>query len=140
MIKTIGFIAAHRGRSRCSAPARMTDTRRRGIGRGGYVGPVALGDCGGFYDDFYGPLDDGCWGDDGGYWYRAHGERRWRRDGGTHFSHNQVASMHEFHPTGPGAGFHFQRRRHGGGCTAGAHGTAVTRRHPRRTGESVAPA
>jgi hypothetical protein len=74
----------------------------------GYVGPVALDDCGGFYDDYYGPIDDGCWADDGAFWYRRHGEGGWRRDGGAHFAHAAAASnMHEVHPAGPGHGYHF---------------------------------
>lgn len=109
MIKKLGMIAALGSFALLGACADYGGGM--GFGGGGYGGAVALGDCGGFYDGFYGPIDDGCWGNDGGYWYRAHGEGRWRRDGARHFSHNQVASMHEMHPTGPGAGFHF----HGGG-------------------------
>jgi hypothetical protein len=85
-----------------------------GVGvNAGYVGPVALDDCGGYYDDFYGPIDDGCWADDGAFWYRGHGESGWHRDAGGHFGHAAAGNMHEMHPTGPGHGYHF-----GGGAHA----------------------
>jgi hypothetical protein len=80
----------------------------------GYGGPVALDSCGGYYDDFYGPIDDGCWADDGAFWYRGHGDNGWHRDSGNHFGHAGASGMHEVHPTGPGHGYHF-----GGG---GGHG------------------
>ncbi|HEX4742695.1 MAG TPA: hypothetical protein VH353_15310 [Caulobacteraceae bacterium] len=83
----------------------------------GYAGPVALDDCGGYYDDYYGAIDDGCWADDGGFWYRGHGDRDWHRDSGGHFAHAGGGSMHAIHPTGPGHGFHF-----GGGHGGGGHG------------------
>lgn len=87
-----------------------------GGGDVGYVGPVALDDCGGWYDDYYGPIDDGCWADDGAFWYRGHGDNHWHRDAGGHFAHAQASPQHhEVHPAGPGHGFHF-----GGG--GGGHG------------------
>jgi hypothetical protein len=76
-------------------------------------GPLALADCGGFYDDFYGPFDDGCWGDDGGFWYRGR-DHVYHRDTGGHFSHVAGPGMHAIHGVGPGAGAHF-----GGGHRAG---------------------
>jgi hypothetical protein len=90
----------------------------------GYAGPVALDDCGGYYDDFYGPIDDGCWADDGGFWYRGHGDHAWHRDTGGHFAHAGGNGMHDVHPHGPGAGFHFGggRAPHGGGGGGDHHG------------------
>lgn len=88
-----------------------------GGGDVGYVGPVALDDCGGYYDGFYGPIDDGCWADDGGFWYRGHGGHGWHRDSGGHFAHASGPGMHAIHPHGPGHGFHF-----GGGGHAGRGG------------------
>ncbi len=42
----------------------------------GHRGPVALNDCGGYYDGFDGPVDDGCWGNDGAFW-RHGGDHGW---------------------------------------------------------------
>ncbi len=81
----------------------------------GYGGPVAMSDCGGYYDGYYGPVDDGCWGSDGAFWYHGAGYG-WRRDGGGHFDHAQRDGFHEFHGRGPGAG-HFFR----GGPRSGGH-------------------
>ncbi|GAA0337232.1 hypothetical protein GCM10009087_54560 [Sphingomonas oligophenolica] len=51
----------------------------------------------GYYDDFYGPVYDGYWGDDGGFYYRstAH-DRRYRRGDSAHFSHGARPDGH-FH-------------------------------------------
>jgi hypothetical protein len=87
----------------------------------GYVGPVALDDCGGYYDDFYGPIDNGCWADDGVFWYQGHGDHAWHRDTSNHFAHAAAApGMHEVHPAGPGHGYHFGGGAKGGG--GGDHG------------------
>ena len=85
----------------------------------GYVGPVALDDCGGYYDDYYGAIDDGCWADDGAFWYRGHSDGAWHRDSGNHFAHATASGMHEIHPTGPGHGYHFSGSAHAGGAHAG---------------------
>jgi hypothetical protein len=87
----------------------------------GYAGPVALDDCGGYYDDYYGPIDDGCWADDGAFWYRGHGDHTWRRGDGDHFTHAAGGSgnMHAIHPNGPGRGYHFSGGGHGGGHSGG---------------------
>jgi hypothetical protein len=77
-----------------------------GEGYGPGPGPVALAGCDGYYDDFYGPFDDGCWADDGGFWYRGH-DGQYHRDSGGHFSHTASAAMHPVHGVGPGAGAHF---------------------------------
>jgi hypothetical protein len=77
-----------------------------GGGPGYGPGPLALADCGGFYDDFYGPFDDGCWGDDGVFWYRGR-DHAFHRDNGGHFRHAGGPGMHEVHGVGPGAGAHF---------------------------------
>ena len=54
-----------------------------GYGYGG--GPYAFD---GYYDDFYGPVYDGYWGDDGFFYYRGHAEdRRFVRGDAAHFSH-----------------------------------------------------
>ncbi|HEX4198513.1 MAG TPA: hypothetical protein VHZ26_13835 [Caulobacteraceae bacterium] len=76
-------------------------------------GPLALADCTGFYDDFYGPFDDGCWADDGVFWYRGP-DRVYHRDAGGHFSHTAGPGMHAVHGAGPGAGAHFGGGEHHG--------------------------
>jgi hypothetical protein len=81
-------------------------------------GPVALNDCGGYYDGFYGPVDDGCWGNDGAFWYHG-GDNGWHRDTGGHFGHAAMNNAHEFHGKGPGAGHHFGERPTNGGGHGG---------------------
>jgi hypothetical protein len=39
----------------------------------------------GYYDDYYGPFDDGYWGDGGAFCY-LHGADGFRRDEGNHFA------------------------------------------------------
>jgi hypothetical protein len=85
---------------------------------GGYVGgdfggPVAMADCGGYYDGFYGPVDDGCWGSDGAFWYHS-ADYGWRRDEGRHFDHVRRDGAREFHGRGPGEGHAFREARRGG--------------------------
>jgi hypothetical protein len=80
-------------------------------------GPVALADCGGYYDGFYGPVDDGCWGNDGAFWYHG-GDRQWHRDQGGHFNHQAMNGAREFHGKGPGQGHAFA----GGARSGGDHG------------------
>ncbi len=77
-----------------------------GYGPAGGPGPLALSDCGAYYDDYYGPFDDGCWADDGGFWYRGR-DHAYHRDTGGHFSHAMGPRMHAVHGVGPGAGAHF---------------------------------
>ena len=72
-----------------------------GYGYGG--GPVAVG-YDGYYDDFYGPFDDGYWGADGGYYY--HHGHEWRRDTGGHFRHDAAQGFHPVHGSGHGGGGH----------------------------------
>ncbi|MDE2405578.1 MAG: hypothetical protein KGM17_13000 [Sphingomonadales bacterium] len=44
----------------------------------------------GWYDGYYGPIYDGYWGDDGGFWYRSRSvDRHWRRGDGAHFRREQ---------------------------------------------------
>lgn len=57
-------------------------------------GPYAFN---GYYDDFYGPVYDGYWGNDGFFYYRGGaGERRFRRGDAAHFRRDGA----------PGGGFH----------------------------------
>ena len=52
----------------------------------------------GFYDDFYGPIYDGYWGDDGSFYYRTDGgDRSFRRGDGAHFSRGSATGAN-FHP------------------------------------------
>jgi hypothetical protein len=82
------------------------------VGVGVDAGPVALADCDGFYDDFYGPFDDGCWAADGVFWFRDR-DGHYHRDVGHHFSHVEAEHMHPIHGVGPGVGAHFGGGNHG---------------------------
>lgn len=70
---------------------------------GGYYGGAAYagGPYGysGYYDDYYGPIYDGYWGDDGAFYYRsgAH-DRHYRRGDSSHFSRTEArgANFHSF--------------------------------------------
>ncbi len=57
----------------------------------------------GYYDDHYGPIYDGYWGDGDVFYYRAHPHGRYIRDTGGHFRHdgNGVTGYHPMHVTGP---------------------------------------
>jgi hypothetical protein len=56
-----------------------------GYGAGVYAGGPYAYD--GYYDDFYGPIYDGYWGDDGFFYYRnGDGDRHFRRGDAAHFS------------------------------------------------------
>lgn len=88
-----------------------------GYGGGAYAGSPYAYD--GFYDDYYGPIYDGYWGDDGGFYYRRGGnDRRFVRGDPAHFSRSNNQSGH-FHPIRgsmtPGAGMHMPHFGGGGG-------------------------
>jgi len=53
-----------------------------------------------YYDDAYGPLYDGYWGDDGGFYYRGGADRPFIRDGGGHFRHGAASGFHGMHAGG----------------------------------------
>ena len=74
-------------------------------GGGGYGGPGAVAAVGydGYYDDFYGPFNDGYWGGDGGYYYRGQ-DNQYHRDTGNHFSRVATQGMHPVHGHGPAGG------------------------------------
>jgi hypothetical protein len=56
-----------------------------GIGSDAYAGGPYAYD--GFYDDHYGAIYDGYWGDDGGFYYRSgQHDRHFRRGDASHFS------------------------------------------------------
>lgn len=42
----------------------------------------------GYYDDYYGPIYDGYWGDGDTFYYRAHRGGRWMADRDHHFRHD----------------------------------------------------
>lgn len=56
-------------------------------------GPVGYD---GYYDNFYGPVYDGYWGDDGFYYSTGDG-RPYVRDDGGHFRHEGGSGFVEFH-------------------------------------------
>jgi hypothetical protein len=85
----------------------------------------------GYYDDFYGPFDDGYWGGDG-FFYFSDGRGGFRRDDGNHFRHEAGGGFHGIHshPGGPRVGSEGrgaaggEARPGGGGFRAGGAGFA----------------
>ena len=52
----------------------------------------------GYYDDFYGPIHDGYWGDDGFFYYRGgEHDRAFRRGDAAHFRRDAGADAGHFH-------------------------------------------
>lgn len=77
----------------------------------------------GFYDDFYGPIYDGYWGNDDRFYYRrGANEHRFHRGSPEHFRHGGVPGGH-FHPMhgsmSPGRGMHMPH--FDGGAPHGHH-------------------
>jgi len=56
----------------------------------------------GYYDDFYGPFDNGYWAPDGFFHFAIVGHRGFRRDDGHHFRHEAANGFHSIrgHETG----------------------------------------
>jgi hypothetical protein len=78
----------------------------------------------GYYDDFYGPIYDGYWGDDGAFYYRGGaGEHRYRRGDAHHFSRGAPGTGGHFHPMQgtmtPGRGMHMPHFNGGGAHNGG---------------------
>jgi hypothetical protein len=58
-------------------------------------GPGRYADYDLYYDDYYGPVREGYWGDDGLFYYRdAH--RRWQRDDGRHFRRDSYNGYRQY--------------------------------------------
>jgi hypothetical protein len=74
-----------------------------GCNEGGYGGGVAVGynspySYNGYYDDYYGPIYDGYWGSDGGFYYRSNqNERGYHRGDTRHFTQTAPAQGN-YHP------------------------------------------
>jgi hypothetical protein len=68
----------------------------------GYYGPYGGGGLA-YYDDYYGPFDDGYWGRDGFFYYRNGHHGAFIRDESRHFQHGPVAGFHGVRAHG---GFH----------------------------------
>ena len=47
-----------------------------------------------YYDNYYGPVRDGYWSNDGWYYYRDHTTRQYRRDDGRHFRRDAADGYH----------------------------------------------
>ena len=79
-----------------------------------YGPPVAYG---GFYDNYYGPIYDGYWGEGDAFFYRTGRRGAWVRDTGGHFRRNAGPGpgFHEFRGQGPGARIGGPRGFRGGG-------------------------
>lgn len=50
----------------------------------------------GYYDDFYGPVDTGYWGDDGAFMYWGP-DRQFHHDDAGHFRRGTTQGFHSFH-------------------------------------------
>ncbi|HZZ88634.1 MAG TPA: hypothetical protein VFE13_09915 [Caulobacteraceae bacterium] len=59
--------------------------------------PNTAGYVDGYYDDFYGPFQDGYWGAGGVFYYRTSRGGDWRRDDGRHFTHDAGHGFNAFH-------------------------------------------
>lgn len=79
----------------------------------GYVGGGVAYD--GYYDNAYGPIYDGYWGEGDVFFYRSSHHGRYVRDTGGHFRHDMMAGYQPMHVTGPA--FHG----HGRGPNRGHH-------------------
>ena len=78
----------------------------------------------GYYDDYYGAVYDGYWGDDGGFYYRSSAnDRRYRRGDSAHFNQNAPSGGHYHQIQGsmtPTRGMHTPHFS-GNGTTGGHH-------------------
>lgn len=90
----------------------------------GYYGPQGPGPIAydGFYDDYYGPINDGYWGDGGVFYYRSDPHGRFVADRDGHFRHDQGPAQ------GVGAGGRNFHEMHGS-MTPPAHGHGGSGRH-----------
>jgi hypothetical protein len=59
-----------------------------------YAGDGVYAD--GYYDDFYGPVDTGYWGDDGVFMYRG-ADQQYHRDDSGHFRKQTAQGYHSVH-------------------------------------------
>jgi len=69
----------------------------------GFGGPAVYGPepyaYDGWYDGYYGPVNDGYWGDDGYFYYRhGDGDRAYVRGDRTHFVHQAPQGPHNYQP------------------------------------------
>jgi len=60
-------------------------------------GPYAGAYIDGYYDDAYGPVYDGYWGDGDVFYYRASADGEFRRDDAHHFRHDAGNGFHSMH-------------------------------------------
>ncbi len=75
--------------------------------REGPPGPYAGGPSyyDGYYDDYYGPVEEGFWGPDGYFYYGDH-DHNFHRGEPAHFRRDAAQGFHPFHLAGgrPGGG------------------------------------
>lgn len=67
------------------------------MGMGHHDGIYAGGYVDGYYDDGYGPLYDGYWGDGDVFYYRSNANDTFHRDEAHHFSRAAGTGNHTFH-------------------------------------------
>lgn len=58
---------------------------------------VASVDYDGYYDDYYGPITDGYWGQDGVFMFTTDQGRSYRRDDDHHIQRDASAGRHNIH-------------------------------------------
>jgi hypothetical protein len=73
-------------------------------GGGGY-GPYFAGDTV-YYDDAYGPIYNGYWGDGDVFYYSSGRGHAYVRDDAHHFRRDQATGFHSMHTHGGWRGFH----------------------------------
>jgi hypothetical protein len=74
---------------------------------GHHDGYVAIdSDYDGFYDDAYGPINDGYWGPDGAFYYSNGPGHPFQRDDAHHVRHDAASGFHTLHGhhSGPAGG------------------------------------
>jgi hypothetical protein len=64
---------------------------------GGPYAGVEVGYVDGYYDDAYGPVYDGYWGDGDVFYYRGSADGEYRRDDAHHFSRGAGNGFHQMH-------------------------------------------
>jgi hypothetical protein len=64
---------------------------------GGMHGGVDVAYVDGYYDDAYGPVYDGYWGDGDVFYYRSSADGDYRRDDAHHFNRSAGNGFHTMH-------------------------------------------
>lgn len=93
-----------RGLIMCAGAALML----AGCAGPGYVGRGSIA-YDGYYDNAYGPIYDGYWGDGDVFFYRSRPHGHYMRDTGHHFRHDASDGYRSMHVNGPAYHGHGRR-------------------------------